>query len=184
MKKIIEGNKINLRFLKLSDAKSIHKYAKDPLISRTTFVPYPYTLKHARSFIRKSQIAARKGKWYAYGIEKKSSPEIIGIIGIHGVNKKNKRADLGYWLGKKFWGGGMVSEAVELVVKACFLNLKLNRITSCVLPGNPASTKILKKNGFIEEGILRKQIFKGNRWQDIYLYGLLREDFKKKKFRK
>lgn len=184
MKKIIEGNKINLRFLKLSDAESMYKYAKDRAISRTTFVPYPYTLDHALSFIRKSQIAARKGKWYAYGIEKKSSPQIIGIIGIHAITEKHKRGDLGYWLGKKFWGEGIVSEAVEMAVKACFMDLKFNKLTACVLPGNLASSKILKRNGFIKEGTLRKQIFKNRKWQDIVLYGILREDFKKKLFRK
>lgn len=186
----IKGNKINLRPMKYSDIDSIVENINDKSIARyTERIPHPYFAKDAKGFIeeqknnlpalpRKALQAGKKKKLHL-GIENKASKKIIGGIGLTILDKKNKGATLGYWLGKKYWSKGIMTEASKLIINHAFKNLKLQRIQATVMHPNIASMKVLEKNGFKLEGILRKKIFKNNKWMDIHIFGLLKNEWKK-----
>ena len=178
MTKFIKGKLINLRVPVQGDAESITKYARNPAVSRTTHMPYPYRLEHARQFIRRYHRARRKGRMYMFGIEQKETGKIIGGISLGNVNKDQHRAELGFWLGKPFWGQGIISEAVALMVEFGFKELRLRRILAMVFHHNPASMKVLEKNGFVREGVLRQWMHSRGRWIDLHMFGILREDYK------
>ena len=97
------------------------------------------------------------------------------------VNRIHKHGEIGYWVNKKFWGMGYCSEALELMLRFCFLRLKLRRVEAGLFPGNPASARVLKKAGFKREGHFRKHIKKGGRWMDLYWNALLVEDWRARK---
>ncbi|MDD3284536.1 MAG: GNAT family protein [Patescibacteria group bacterium] len=174
----IKGNKINLRPMKISDVDSIVENINDKLIARyTQRLPYPYFKKDAIDFIKKQKIG--KDTKLNLGIQDKKSGKIIGGIGLDEINQKNKSAVLGYWLGKKYWGNKIMTEATKLIINYAFKNLKLQRIQATVMHPNIVSMKVLEKNGFKCEGILRKKILKNNKWMDIHVFGLLKNEFRK-----
>lgn len=173
----IEGTRINLRPVKKSDAESICQYAKDEEISRFTFIPHPYTLKDAQDFIKLTQSARRKQSQYHFGMEDKESGRIIGMIGLNEVNHYHQRAELGYWLGRPFWGQEITAEAIRLMLRFCFGDLNLNRVTAFVFPDNNASRRVLEKVGFKCEGLLRQHLKQNNRMRDSYLYSILKEEW-------
>ena len=72
------------------------------------------------------------------------------------ISWAKKKADIGYWLAKEYWGKGVMGEAVSLVLKFAFFKLKFVRVGGLVFEENKASIKVLEKTGFKYEGKLRK----------------------------
>ncbi len=91
---------------------------------------------------------------------------------------KNKKAELGYWLGKKHWGKGYVTQAVKLILNFGFNKLKLHKIYARLLAENIGSRKVLEKAGFKFEGTFKEHEYRHKRWHDVLNYGILRKDYK------
>jgi RimJ/RimL family protein N-acetyltransferase len=89
----------------------------------------------------------------------------------------SKRAEVGYWLGRKKERQGIMSEALREVLKFGFDKLKLRKITARVFHFNIASQKLLEKYRFKKEGVLRKNLYKNRRYYDEVCYGLLKKEF-------
>jgi len=176
---LIEGQKINLRDLKPRDAESIYKNLNDRDVSRyTARISYPYRLEDAQDFIKFSK--KKNMNQIVFGIENPENKKIIGIIDLTSIDyHDSKGAILGYWLGKKYWGQKIMSEVVKLVLNYAFKKLKLVRVQATVMEPNKASMKVLEKNSFKQEGILRKKVYKNRKWQNIFVYGILKKEFKK-----
>ncbi len=87
-------------------------------------------------------------------------------------------ATLGIAIGEKdYWDIGYGSEAARLIIEYGFNTLNLNRIESSALAYNKRSICMHKKIGFKSEGIQYQKMFKGGSYQDIMLFGILREDW-------
>ncbi len=174
----IEGTKVNLRKVTKSDARSIYENARDKEISQYTFIPHPYKLEDALGFIRFAHKQMKKGREYHLGIELKITGQIIGMIGMMKISQKHRHAETGYWLGKSYWGKGYAGEALRLMLKFGFEQLKLVRITAGVMHPNLASARMLERVGFKLEGRFRKSFMQYGQWLDELRYGILREEFK------
>jgi len=87
------------------------------------------------------------------------------------------RAEVGFWLGEPFWNQGFVAEALELVLRFGFETLGLQKIYAIHLTKNPASGKVLQKNGMIREGKLVDHLREGDEYFDVIQYRLTREEF-------
>ena len=106
--------------------------------------PFPYTLSHAEEFIERSQEKAIKGETYNFMIFKEK--KILGGIGL--TEFKKKSCELGYWLGKKYWGNGFATEAVKSILDFGFGQLNLEEIYASYKIGNEGSKRVLMKCGF------------------------------------
>ena len=178
MKLKIEGKQINLRKLKKSDASAIYRNAKDFDIVRYTTLPYPYKLKNAEIFIKSTHQKIQRNESFELGIESKETKEIIGMISLAKIDHHSKNAEIGYWLGKKYWGKKIMKEAVRLILNFGFKKLKLVRIYAKVMHPNIASAKLLEKSGFKYEGRTRKAVLRKGRWMDDLRYSILSNEFK------
>jgi len=99
---------------------------------------------------------------------------IVGAINMHRIVPGHK-AEIGYWIGKEYWGRGLMSKVIKEVVSYGFRELKLKRITAKVFPFNKASMRVLEKNHFKFEGILKKEEKKGNKYLDTHVYAKVRK---------
>ena len=176
----IEGEQINLRKLKKSDAPSIYQNANDKLIAKYTTFPHPYKLSDAYNFIRKTHHKLNTKKSFELGIELKETKEIIGMISLMKVDYDNKNAEIGYWLGKKYWGRKIMKEAIMLLLNFGFKKLKLIRIYARVMHPNISSAKLLEKSGFQYAGRMRRTTLKDGKWMDDLIYSILSSEFKSK----
>ena len=136
-------------------------------------LPYPYTAKDADAWL--AMIAEREGRdslfraVLADGI-------VAGNITIEGKRDIYcKDVELGYIFDKDFCGKGIATEATRLMVKEAFEKLDVVKISSEVFAPNVASCRVLEKNGFELEGILRKGAYKNGTLYDLRRYGKLRE---------
>lgn len=102
--------------------------------------------------------------------------EIAGHISVERKADIFKRdGDLEYFLDEPFWSRGIMTEAVKQICESAFSCLGILRISASVFSANIASRRVLEKNGFLLEGILKKAIFKKEQFYDLYLYGKLKE---------
>ena len=110
-----------------------------------------------------------------WGIALKGQDEIIGNIGFNSFTADH-RAFLAYALLPPYWGNGYLTEAIRLVTEFGFEKLGINRIEAEVMPGNIASERVLEKNGFVQEGLLREWIWWYGKRYDVNMYALLKTD--------
>ena len=99
--------------------------------------------------------------------------EILGIIGFYRLQPENYRAEIGYMLLPEFHGKGIIPEAVNVLIKYGFENLKLHSIEAIIDPENYASEKVLQKCGFVKEAHLREADFWEGKFLDKVIYSLL-----------
>lgn len=153
-----------VRLAELADNIKIWQMVRD-------YFPHPYSVKDAETFIN---MVSLENPRQNFGIEYQG--ELCGVIGLVLQEDVYKRsAELGYWIGEKFWGKGIATKAVELILKYGFEELQLVRIYSGVFENNPASMKVLEKNGFQKEAIMRKAVFKNAVLMDEHLYSKLND---------
>jgi len=113
---------------------------------------------------------------YIFGIRLKTTDELIGGMGLH-IHKDFNRAVLGYWIGLPFWNKGYATEAASAILKFGFEVVEINKIFATHLVENPASGKVMIKNGMIKEGELKDHTKKGEVYQSVYQYRLTRAEY-------
>ena len=171
---MIDLGNIILRNWQKKDIKSLAKNANNKKIwdnLRDEF-PYPYTELAAKQWI---VIANEDKPLTNFAIEYKGSA--IGGIGVilqSDVYRKN--AEIGYWLGEKYWNKGISTKSVKGMIKYTFETFNVNRLYANVFESNISSIRVLKKCGFSEEAHLKKALIKNNKIQDCYIYSLLKTD--------
>ena len=106
--------------------------------------PFPYTLNHAEEFIERSQEETLKQESYNFLIF--HNGEMIGGIGLRDFC--NKSCQVGYWLGKQYWGNGFATEALKSILDFGFGQLNLVKIYAAYNIGNEGSIRVLTKCGF------------------------------------
>lgn len=101
--------------------------------------------------------------------------DYLGNIGLHRIDKHNQNTELGIVIGnKEYWGQGLGSEAVRLIVHYAFNALNMHRVYLHVLADNIRAIECYKKCGFVQEGRLRQHQFKKGTMQDLVVMGVLR----------
>ncbi|MFX0163473.1 MAG: GNAT family N-acetyltransferase [Candidatus Hodarchaeota archaeon] len=180
MKLELDGERVKIRKLKISDARDIYENVKDKDIGRWMFrFLHPYPKDEARKFIRRTHYKLKKKKGYDFGIVLKNTNKVIGVVDLFDIDWENKKAEIGYWLGKKYWGRGLMTEAVKLILKFGFEDLKLHRIYARLFEENIGSKNVLEKCGFKLEGIIREATFRNNKWHNGLIYGILKPEYEK-----
>ena len=171
---IIECDKCILRKWEPSDLESLVQNANNCNIAskmRDTF-HYPYTVKEGKEWIK----FAGNEEW-GYNFAITVNNKAVGGIGLTtGKDIERKSSEVGYWLGEEHWGKGIVSSALKGMVKFAFKELKLERIFAVPLEHNIASRKVLEKNNFVLEGILRNSVVKSGKIYNQALYAKIKDN--------
>ena len=173
----LESERLKLGQLKAKDIPTITAYADNPNIAKTTLnLPCPYFEKDAIFWINMSNQGFQNKDKFIFGIYLQSTDEFIGGIGLH-LNRKHNRAEIGYWIAEPFWAKGYCSEAAGLILNFGFNKLKINKILATHLIGNPASGKVMIKNGMIKEGEMIDHYKKGKEYRSVIQYRLTKTEF-------
>ena len=157
-----------LRPLAPEDAPALAEQANDRdiwLNLRDRF-PHPYALADAEAYI--ASCTGRSAQT-SFGIV--VDGVVRGNINLHvGSDIERINAELGYWLGRPFWGRGVITDAVEAMTRHAFDALKLHRVFAVPFARNVASVRVLEKNGFVHEGLMRRSAIKDGMILDQHLF--------------
>lgn len=117
------------------------------------------------------------GHAMAFFIFENASGHLVGGITLGNIRYGvAQSAQIGYWIGEKFAGQGLMLEALMLVCEHAFETLRLHRIEAACIPDNLRSIRVLEKAGFRREGLLRSYLRINGEWHDHYLYALIAQD--------
>lgn len=170
----------------MKDVKDLVENINNIKVSRNMLpVPYPFTMKDAKWWVAhcKEKAKEKPRTSYEFAIELKSEKRLIGGFGLIDVNRFRGTAELGYWLGEKYWRKGYGIEAATKVLDFAFNKLRLRKIKIPAFKENKASNALVRKLGFKLEGRLRKHAISKatGKIHDENIYGLLKEEWRKAK---
>lgn len=175
---VIETLRLQLRPLELSDNLDIQKNAGVREIADTMIsLPHPYTVGEAERYISQKQNEREAGSSVTFIVERKEEKGFIGLIELRDIDHEHSQGELSFWLAKKAWGHGYMSEVVQVIVQYGFEVLRLNRLYAYHMLRNPATGRVLEKNGFKLEGLLRQRVQKWGKYEDVALMAILRLDW-------
>lgn len=147
-----ETTRLALRHLRYSDAEAIEKYASDKDVAdMTARIPHPYPKGEALAFLKKSIPNHQQGDGLIHAIILEGHEDaLIGVIGIENIT--GCEPEIGYWLGKPFWGRGLMTQALKVVVEKAFVQHSVGTLYARTYQQNKASKNVLLKCGFVETG--------------------------------
>ena len=165
-----------IRTYKKKDAKSLAKQANNIKIWRNLQdrFPHPYTYTDAEWWIGEVMKESPRTN-FVIAIDEK----VVGGIGF--ILKKDvyrKTLEIGYWLGEEYWGKGIMTKAVKLMINYGFENFEVIRIEARVFSWNKGSMRVLEKAGFKKEAILKNSFIKQGKVGDEHVYVIFKKDDK------
>ncbi|MTB51318.1 GNAT family N-acetyltransferase [Lewinella sp. W8] len=162
---------------RVTDIPRIATLANDPDVAKMTLnIPHPYTEMDAVFWLNMAREGRAGGHHYIFAIRDPEAEEFLGGVGIT-VNELHQRGTLGYWLGQPYWGQGITTEAVAALIAMGFEELKLHRIDATHLVTNPASGRVMEKNGMKKEALLEDYFIRKGRISSVYQYRILRREW-------
>ena len=169
------GDLVGLRRWSYDDLPCIEAASSDAEIPRGTTVPVVYSEQEGRAFIERQWGRQTSGQGVSQAIVELATGRAVGLMWI-ALDRPPHQAALGYWLVPDARGRGLGSEAVRLASTWVLTATEVHRLTAQVVPGNDASTSVLRKAGFVEEGVLREWLRRGDDHIDVIQFSLLRTD--------
>lgn len=162
----------DVRSWRPGDAASLVAHANNRKIwlSLRDRFPHPYTARDARAFLT-AVVGERPETNFAIDVD---GFAVGGIAFRIQTDVERIGAELGYWLGEKFWGRGIATAAVRAVTEHALTAHGLHRIFALPFADNRASARVLEKAGFTLEGVLRSSAIKDGRVLDQLLYARIR----------
>jgi len=171
----LEGDGLALRWLTAADLPALAAIFSDPLVVRYMATEPLDTEAAAEQYLQSIHEGFLEGSLYQWGIA--LDGEIVGTCTLAGIDRKNRRAEIGFALGRKHWGRGLIPRALPALIEFAFGRLRLHRIGADTDPRNTASIRVLEKLGFRREGLQRECYFQMGEVQDALLFGLLQGDW-------
>ena len=174
----LKGKKIFLRYPRAEDFAEYTKLAKASEKFHRNLMKMSKTREEFDGFLERN----KKDENETFLICRANDGAIAGMINLSQIFRAGfQNAYLGYGLGVNFIGKGFMNEAIALVLRFAFKDLKLHRIEANVQPGNLPSIAVLKRNGFTKEGFSRRYLKIGGRWRDHERWAIIEEDRRSKK---
>ena len=145
---MIETERLILRPWREEDAGTLYKYASDPEIGPIAGWPPHTSVENSLEIIR---TVFNAPETYAVALKETGEPVgACGIIfsdGLHSATMEKGEAEIGYWIGKPYWGRGLIPEAVTALLARCFNELGLDAVWCGYYEGNGKSKRVCEKCG-------------------------------------
>lgn len=151
----LRTERFQLRALRAEDAPALHRLVNDWDVAKMLArVPFPYPRELAGEFIASTHVSMASGSaWHLAITGQEGDAEVlVGCVGIT-RDLDSPLAELGYWIGRRYWGHGAASEAAGRLLRWALANLPVERVVASALLENAASQAVLRRIGFRETGM-------------------------------
>lgn len=173
----LETERLVLRKIEEKDVSDIFEYLSDEEVMRHYGTKPFLNIEQALQTISNYERVFSEQSGIRWGITLKGEDKVIGSCFYDDINFEHCRIDLGYVLNKKYWRQGITKEAVQAIINYGFNNMNINRYQSVIEPENLPSQKLVESLGFQREGLLRDYEWFDGKFDDLYMYSLLKSDF-------
>lgn len=168
---MLQQDDLRLRSFQPEDKSTLARLANNKNIwnNLTNKMPHPYEKRDAVAFIER---VTSSDPQTVLAMEWKG--QFVGAIGLHPQKDVYTGiAEMGYWVGEPYWGNGIASKAVGLMLKYGFETLGYRRIYAAAYDFNVKSMRVLLKNGFQKEGVLKKAVIKNGQIWDEHRFAVV-----------
>lgn len=172
----LHGPTLTLRYATADDAAALFELASDHEVTRFfSWGPYSRIEEPVSYVVGLADRRERGEQLDLLIVHRADGP--IGVVGLSELSRRDRRAVVGTWLGRRWWGSGANAEVKALVAQLAFTRLGLERLGAYADVENGRSQAALERLGFMREGLLRRWHRHGDAAHDVYVYGLLREEW-------
>ena len=173
----IETERLKLRLVEENDIADLLEVNCDEQVTR--FLPYETwrSIADGKVWFDRMCALTAGGDTLQFVIVELGSARVIGSCLLFRYNADNRRAEIGFVMGRAHWKKGFTHEALSALIACAFEAYKLRRLEAEVEPANIASNQLLLKLGFTREGLLRQRWYARGNSYDTNIYGLLREEW-------
>ena len=173
----LETDRLILRRFTLEDAGSVFKnWASDEEVTKYLTWPTHKTIDVSRGYMDYCVKGYDHPSFYQWGIELKETRELIGNISVVQVTDEIDRLELGWVIGRPYWGNGYTAEAAIIIIAFLFDQVGANCICAGHDVNNPNSGRVMQKAGMKFEGILRQSGRNNQGIVDMARYSILRSE--------
>ena len=176
---VLTADRVSLRRVTRSDTTALFEMFSHPEVMRYWSRPAMTARAEAEALVQQIFTDYETGDNLPLAIERTIDGVFIGGCTLHHFHAASRRAEIGYSLGRPYWGQGYMHEALQTLVAYAFGQLGLNRIEADIDPRNVASARSLERLGFIKEGHLRERWIVSGEVSDTGFYGLLHGDWRR-----
>jgi len=174
---VLNGDRIVMRKITKTDAQDMYDYACDPEVTRYLLWQPHESLSYTKRYLDEVMRQYKAHNFFDFAIVCKEDGRMIGTCGFTRLDPVNHSAEIGYVLSPAYWGRGIASEAVEIILRFAFCNLGVHRVEARYMPGNAASRRVMEKKGMVFEGVERDAIYVKGAYQDVGKCAILRSEY-------
>jgi RimJ/RimL family protein N-acetyltransferase len=175
----INTDRVRLRWMSEADIDALYTIFSNVEVMRYWSSPPISDRDAAALILRGVHDGFHNRTQLKWGLAKRSDDTLIGTVTLNNLSFDNRRAEIGYALGRTHWGNGYMHEGLQGLLDYAFGVLDLHRLEADVDPRNHASIRTLERLGFRREGYLRERWQVDGEIQDALFYGLLRPEWKR-----
>ena len=175
----INTSRLSLRSISATDVDDFYAVYSNPEVMRYWSTPPLADKAAAGKLITEIHEGFERRELLKWGIALRADDKLIGSVTLFHLDFTHRRAEIGYALGRAYWGQGYMQETLKAVLGYAFAVLNFHRIEADVDPRNTVSVRTLERLGFQREGYLRERWQVNGEIQDSFFYGLIRPDWGK-----
>lgn len=167
-------NECEIRLITKADVSPLFNLINNSRETIGEFLPWALEVKKIEDevfFVKNALKELEKGTMYPFVIEKNNN--VVGMIDLHDIDRRNKHADIGYWLGNEYVGQGIMSQSVKQIELYGFEKLNLHKLTIQVEPDNVKSINVARNAGFRYEGTLEDDKYVNGKFHTFDIYSLI-----------
>jgi 8-oxo-dGTP diphosphatase len=174
----LKTERLTLRPFQPGDAANLHRLINNFDIAKMLeMVSFPYHRERADEWIVSATANLTAGTACQLAItgQEQEQEVLVGGVGIT-IDRPSRTGRLGYWVGQKYWGHGVATEAAGRLIRWGFANLEIDRITAGVATDNPGSAAVLRRIGFRQVGEGNQHFASRSSHVPIWLFEATRDD--------
>jgi ribosomal-protein-alanine N-acetyltransferase len=170
---ILQTSRLTLRPLEAGDAENLHALMSDAEVMAFWDIAEIEDIDLTRTILadQLDQVARKTALYWA--MIRIADGAFVGCCDLSEIDRWHHRAEVGFIVGRQFWGDGYTLEAMQAVLNHAAQTLRLRRLTARTHLGNARSVRLLERLGFAQEGLLRGYVDRGGERRDCELFGLL-----------
>jgi ribosomal-protein-serine acetyltransferase len=175
--------RLELRPFRRRDLDALIEAVRESKADLEPWLPWAeakYRRSDALRFIRDSATAWSDARAFDMTIRPRGGVDLhMGNISVWHTSRRERSGEIGYWIRSSHTKAGVATEAAARMIQVAFEELGLHRVTLRIAVGNRASERVAEKLGFVQEGLLRREVYIRGEWTDHSLWALLEEEYRR-----
>jgi ribosomal-protein-alanine N-acetyltransferase len=170
---ILQTSRLTLRPLRAEDTENLHALFSDVEVMAYWDWEAFEDITLTASYLQGQLDAMAKERACHWAMLRNEDNVFVGCCDLSEIDRAHHRAEIGFMVGRAYWGDGYTLEAMHAVIDHAAVSLRLRRLSARTHLGNVRSVKLLERLGFEEEGLLRGYVDREGERRDCQMFGLL-----------